>query len=124
MSIVVFHRTTIGEARQIVKHGFEDLRWAFGLEEEPSEVRKATGVWLSERPLQAEEGPGGDAVLEVVLELSEESLEPFTLEGVLWDTRLWVAPAALLNPHASVRILEVDPRTSWWHEQLDEPEDE
>lgn len=117
MSVVVFHRTTIGDARQIVKHGFEDLKWAFGHEDEPGEIQKATGVWLSERPLQAEEGPGGDAVLEVVLDLPEETLAPFQLEGILWDTRLWVVPAALINPHAAIRILEVDPRTSWWYER-------
>jgi hypothetical protein len=30
------------------------------------------------------------------------------------DARLWVVPAQLINPHAKMRILQVDPRTSWW----------
>lgn len=124
MSVVLFHRTTIADARQIVRHGFEDLRWAFGHEDELSQVRKATGVWLSERPLEADEGPGGDAQLEVVLDLAEDTLSPFEVDGVLWDTRLWVVPSAMLNPHASVRILEVDPRTSWGYERQDDDEGE
>jgi hypothetical protein len=124
MSVVLFHRTTIADARQIVRNGFEDLRWAFGHEDELSEVVKATGVWLSERPLEADEGPGGDAQLEVVLDLAEDTLSAFELDGVLWDTRLWVVPSAMLNPHASVRILEVDPRTSWWYERQDDAEGE
>lgn len=125
MSVALFHRTTIGDARRIAKHGFSDLKWSFSHEDaDAGEVRKAVGVWLSDRPLAAEEGPGGDAVLEVTLELEEAALEPFAVDGVLWDARLWVVPAAFINSRATVRILEVDPRTSWWHERAaDEADD-
>lgn len=120
MSITLYHRTSIGDARHIARHGFEDLKWAFGQEDaSEGEVRKAVGVWLSDRPLASEEGPGGDAVLEVTLELEEDALGPFELEGVLWDARLWVVPAGMINPRAAIRILEVDPRTSWWYEAQD-----
>lgn len=117
MSLVLFHRTSIADAREIAKHGFEDQKWAFGYEDVAvGEVRKAVGVWFSDRPLAAEEGPTGDALLEIVLDVDEEVLAPFELEGVVWDARLWVVPAGLINPHAAVRILGVDPRTSWWYE--------
>lgn len=120
---VLFHRTTIAEARQIVRNGFEDEKWGFEIREDrTAQPTKMLGVWLSDRPLSEQEGPDGDAVLEVKLGLAEEALQAFELEGVFWDARLWVVPAALINPHASVRILQVDPRTSWWYEKVD-PDD-
>ena len=120
---VLFHRTTIGEARQIVRRGFEDEKWGFEIREDrTAQPKKMLGVWLSDRPLSEQEGPDGDAVLEVKISLPQEALQAFELDGVFWDARLWVVPAALINPHAAVRILQVDPRTSWWHEAID-PDD-
>jgi hypothetical protein len=123
MAILAYHRTSIGDGRSIVKHGFEDREWDFGLTEpETGEPRTLKGVWLSDRPLEHEEGVAGDAQLEVTLYLSEEELRPYRIEGVVWDSRLWVVPADFVNSNSSVRILHVDPRTSWWHEvQEDEP---
>ena len=118
MGITLYHRTSIGDARTIVRNGFEDQKWRFEHEDAgPEDVKKAVGVWLSDRPLDQEEGPHGDAVLEVALDVSEDSLGSFQLEGVLWDARLWIVPAELINAHANVRILNVDPRTSWFHER-------
>lgn len=120
---VLFHRTSIAEARQIARKGFEDEKWGFEIREDRTgQQKKMLGVWLSDRPLSEQEGPDGDAVLEVKLSLAEEALQAFELEGVFWDARLWVIPAALINPHVSVRILQVDPRTSWWYEKVD-PDD-
>lgn len=121
--LVLFHRTSILEARQIVQKGFEDEKWGFEIRDDRSaQQKRMLGVWLSDRPLSEQEGPDGDAVLEVKLSLGGEALQAFELEGIFWDARLWVVPAALINPHASVRILQVDPRTSWWHEAVD-PDD-
>ncbi len=118
MSLMLYHRTSIGEARAIVHNGFEDQKWRFehdvpGVED----VKKAVGVWLSDRPLQQDEGPPGDAVLEIAMDVSEDALELFQLEGVLWDARLWIVPAELINTRSKVRILNVDPRSSWFHEK-------
>lgn len=121
MGLVLFHRTTIANAREIVKHGFADAKWNFGVHDViTGEDLKVIGVWLSDRPLSEEEGPSGDAVLEVKLDLSEQVLEPFAVDGVVPNARLWVPPAALINPRAEVRFSEVDPRTSWWYEAHDE----
>ena len=120
MPFTLYHRTSIAGARGIVKNGFENQRWQFENEEpEVGEVKKTVGVWLSDRPLEGDEGPPGDAVLEVAMDVSEEALELFQLEGLVWDTRLWIIPAELLNDRAHVRILQVDPRTSWFHEPPD-----
>ncbi|NIM48448.1 MAG: hypothetical protein GTN62_02030 [Gemmatimonadales bacterium] len=123
MSTVLFHRTSIAEARSIVQHGFEDVDWDFGLKDaRTGEDTVVTGVWLTDRPIGRDEGIDGDALLEVTVDLTEEELKPFELEGMLWDTQLWIASAELINAHGKARILEVDPRTSWWHEALDTEE--
>lgn len=120
----MFHRTTVSQAREIAQNGFSDDRWRFGLEEHSGEPVTATGVWLTDRPVSADDGPPGAAVLEVALEISDDELAAFEIHGVLDDARLWVVPAAVVNPRASVRISEVDARSSWFHEQVDQVEGE
>ena len=115
--IRLFHRTSIAEARSILKDGFADAEWDFGLRDaHTGEPASAVGVWLSDRPLGEQEGLTGDALLEVTLELSEDELKPYELEGMLWNARFWVAPAPLINTHGKARIAGVDPRTSWDYE--------
>ena len=116
--MLLFQRTTIAEARAVMQRGFQDQKWGFevtGLE--PEGRLKLRGVWLSDRVLEEADGPPGDAVLEVTLGGDVEVLQPFEVPGVLPEARLWVVPAAVLNPLASARILKVDPRTSWWFER-------
>ncbi len=123
MPQVLYHRTSIGEARAIVQRGFQDIEWDFGIQDaRTGEDTVLTGVWLADRPLGAEEGIAGDAVLEVTVTLTPEQLKPYELEGLLWDAKLWVASAELLNQHATTRILEVDPRSSWFYEAVDDEE--
>ena len=119
MTLSLYHRTSIGAARAIVQNGFENQQWRFEHDEGNGEDKKALGVWLSDRPLDGDEGPPGDAVLEVSLDATVESLELFQLEGVMWDTRLWIVPAEVINARSKVRILNVDPRSSWFHEPPD-----
>jgi hypothetical protein len=117
MALVLFHRTSILEARDIVQAGFRDVDWQFGLQDaHTGEERVATGIWLADRPLGDAEGLPGDALLEVAVDAGPDELQAFELEGMLWDARFWVVPAEFLNAHAVARIAEVDPRTSWFHE--------
>jgi hypothetical protein len=121
MTLMLYHRTTIADAGGIVRSGFEDLEWDFGLQDaRTGEDAMVTGVWLSDRPLGEAEGIGGDALVEVTLDLDLDELGPFELEGLLWDARIWVAPAEFVNGRGQARILEVDPRTSWFHEAWNE----
>ena len=113
MSVTVFHRTTIAEARAIAKQGFEDQELDFGLlDVTTGEEVTVAGVWLADRSLGPEDGLEGDALLEVTLDVDEDALEPFELDGLLWDARVWIAPADWVSAHAKVRILSVDPTTS------------
>ncbi len=118
--MTLYHRTTIGEARRIVLHGFQDEKWGFVCYDpvSPRQI-KVMGVWLTDRVLERDEGPPGDAMLEVVLDADESSIRQFEIDGAIADGRLWVVPAGVLNPRARVRILSVDPRTSWSYERDD-----
>ena len=117
-ALTLYHRTSIGEARQIVKQGFQDQKWGFSVDDAITERRvKAVGVWLTDRLLESDDGPPGDAMLEVLLDTDEASFQSFELDGILPGARLWVVPANLLNPRAKVRILKVDPRSSGWFDR-------
>ncbi len=95
------------------KNGFEDRELDFGLHDVVSgEEVTVAGVWLFDRALASDEGPGGDAMLEITLDVEEEALQAFELEGLFWDARVWVAPAEWVTANAKVRILSVDPSTS------------
>ncbi|HWP35931.1 MAG TPA: hypothetical protein VNL18_00110 [Gemmatimonadales bacterium] len=112
--MILFHRTTIGEARSIVEQGFRDSEWDFGLRDaKTGEDVSITGVWLADRALGEEDGLSGDALLEVDLDVADEELQSFELQGLLWNGRFWVAPADFVNKHGKTRILTVDPRSSW-----------
>jgi hypothetical protein len=119
MSVTLYHRTTIGEAREILKDGFNDTEWDFGLRDaQTGEDVTVTGVWLANRPLADEEGPAGDALLEVTVDLPDEQLSSFELNGMLWNARLWVVPADTLNDHSEAKLVRVDPRSSWGYNRL------
>ncbi len=124
MALTLFHRTTVAEARAIVKEGFEDQEWDFGLRDvRTGEDVTVTGVWIADRPLGPDEGLEGDAVLEVRLEVEDDELRPFELEGMFWDARVWVAPAEWVTQHSKVRFLSVDPSTSGFFDAANgEPE--
>lgn len=115
MALTFYHRTSIAEAREIVRRGFQDQKWGFDVEELVSDRRlKVMGVWLTDRVPGEADAPPGDAVLEVTVDPTPETLRVFEIPGVLANARLWVIPAKVLNPVAKARILSVDPRTSWW----------
>lgn len=124
MTLRVFHRTTIGEARSIVEDGWTDSDWDLGLQDaRTGEDVTLTGVWLSSTPLGEKEGLGGDALLEVTLDVGEEDLQSCELEGFLWNARFWIASAEFLNTHSRTRIFNVDPRSSWGYKVVTDSED-
>jgi hypothetical protein len=118
----LFHRTSIAEAVEIGRRGFRDERWSFAVRDRDNMEVKLTGVWLTDRPLSEAEGPPGDALLEVETDFGEEALGAFELEGVFWDVHLYVVPAEILANRTRSRIIEVDPRTSWFHDVRRSPE--
>ncbi|MBI4501483.1 MAG: hypothetical protein HY700_10010 [Gemmatimonadetes bacterium] len=121
--MLLFHRTSVSEARAIVRDGFRDEKWSFGTDAVTGEAVKAVGVWLTDRVLPAEEGPQGAATLEITLTLPEAALSPFEVSGVIEDAQLWIIPARVVNQHAGISISGVDPRSSWFHERVEDIEE-
>lgn len=119
----LFHRTSVSQARAIIRDGFRNEKWRFGSDDVTGEALKVLGVWLTDRPPTDDEGPPGAALLEVTLALDEAALASFEIRGVLAGSQLWIVPAGLVNQHASIRLTEVDARSSWFHDRIEEPEE-
>jgi hypothetical protein len=69
-----------------------------------------TGVWLSNVPLDCNDGAKGNALLEVTLDLSEADLAEYEWveEGDGMGHREWLVPASLINPRMGLRLVPDD----------------
>src|SRR5262245_48524445 len=111
-----YHRTTRTAAAAIVAGGFVDTEGYYGLfDEVTGEPIRLCGVWVSDMPLDENEGAVGEALLRVTLALPSEDLaayelieEPQEVNGRLFAKgyREWCIPAALLNVTMTVEILD------------------
>jgi hypothetical protein len=95
-----FHRTTADVAAAIIARGFRDGRGRYLTD------REWTGVWLSDRPLN--EHPDADTLLEVRLALTEGEVADYEWVEDDKGYREWLVPAALINAHATIRIVPPD----------------
>jgi hypothetical protein len=98
----LFHRAYAKDADRILRSGFKDGTGNYMTEHQHS------GVWLSDVPLDANEGAFGDTLLAVELNLSEEELRKFEWVEEGKGYREWLIPAALINANASIRTVEGD----------------
>jgi len=64
--MIFYHRTTTQAAQQILKDGFRDATGAY------LTTSEWTGVWLSDVPLDVNEGAVGDCLLRVDLQLNQQ----------------------------------------------------
>jgi hypothetical protein len=96
MSMKLYHRTSAQAAAAILCSGFEDRSGTYLTTEEWS------GVWLSDVPLDINQGALGDTLLIVELDLAEEQLRDYEWIEEGKPYREWLIPAALVN--AKVRI--------------------
>ena len=99
--MILFHRTEPERAEGILKNGFVDGP-AY------AELADVAGVWLSDCPLDCNEGAKGDVLLEVQIGLQEADLADFELEEDGKPYREWCVPATLLNRTAVCRIAGSD----------------
>jgi hypothetical protein len=96
--MIVFHTTTAKAAKQILKDGFRDRTGTYGTESEWS------GVWVSDRPLDQNEGTSGATVLRIDLSITEDEMAQYewVQEGLTY--REWLVPADLLNSRGIVQL--------------------
>jgi hypothetical protein len=90
--VILFHRTTENAARSILADGFRNARGSYGMEGIVLE-----GVFVSDRPVDCNEGAKGDVLLRIELAQSESEIVDCEIveDGKPW--REWILPAELLN---------------------------
>jgi hypothetical protein len=92
---IYFHRTTEASAAEILRNGFRDAKGKFLTE------REHKGVWLSDVPVDCQDGAQGDSLL--VVEIDPVYVEKYEwVEDGSWH-RDYLVPAKLLTRHASLR---------------------
>ena len=100
---ILYHRTTDEAATAILSNGFRDATGTY------LTVNEYTGVWLSDQPLDANEGAFGDVLLCLVLDLSETDLAQYEWVEEGKGYREWLIPAAVVNEaQVSLKIVDRD----------------
>jgi hypothetical protein len=99
--MILYHRTHNTEA--ILRDGFRDEEGSYGLED-----FTLRGVFLSDRPLDGNEGAGGDYLLEVTLPDDCCDLSYYELVEEGKPYREWCIPAEILNRSGTVRLVTTD----------------
>jgi len=98
----LYHRTNADRGANILLHGFKDHTGTYLTD------REWTGVWLSDRPLDINDGIEGGIVLCVELNAAEGDLSEWEWieEGKTY--REWLIPAAFVNGHQITIIVPAD----------------
>jgi hypothetical protein len=98
--MILWHRTTTAAAEDVLRDGFRD-GWGGYMTDDERE-----GVWLSDRPLDANEGACGDALLRVDLTCTEAEIADYEWIENDKTYREWLVPASFVNVHAKVSLAE------------------
>jgi len=99
--VTLYHRTTEGIATRIAADGFRDSEDYYGTENLHS------GVWLSDRPLDADEGAVGNALLRVELNIGDREIAQFEWIEDGKPYREWLIPACLIDELGKTVITEI-----------------
>ena len=97
--LMTYHRTTSEAAELILREGFQDTEGQFGT----SSVHR--GVWLSDIPLNINDGVEGDALLEVTLMLSQDEMDATEWAEQHVGHREWLMPAVTINARGKGRLM-------------------
>ena len=96
--MILYHVTSSESAAAIKRDGFRDTGGSFMTESEHRGVEHH-GVWLSDRPLDANEGAWSDTVIAVDLPLSKADLDQYEWKEKGKGYREWLIPAAIINKY-------------------------
>jgi hypothetical protein len=95
-SSTLFHVCAYEAAEAILSRGFRDGHGTYGTDVE------LCGVWLSDRPLDANEGAWGDAVLAVNFSVPLTALADYEVIEEGRSYREWCVPARVICEWATV----------------------
>lgn len=96
--MILYHRTPA--AKDIMEKGFKDS------ESNYLTNRKWSGVWLSDRPLDSNEGAKGNQVLTV--EIPDEVISEYEWVNEGFTYREFLVPAELVNRYDKPEMFEDD----------------
>lgn len=96
----LYHRTSASNAKAILQDGFKDGTGHYLTDDLHS------GVWLSNFPLDCNEGAWGDVLLEVALDMTEGELAAYEWPEEGKTYREWLIPAVIVNANATARIVD------------------
>ena len=91
--MILYRRTTASAAAAAISdHCFQDHAGSYLTD------REWSGVWLSDRPLNLNQGVEGDTLLKITIAATASDLQDWewAVEGKGY--RAWLIPAAILNP--------------------------
>jgi hypothetical protein len=91
MDCLFYHRTTAEAADSILRNGFRDGAGTY------MTGNRFSGVWLSDRPLDCNEGATGDVLLRVTLPDSVDISDYYWDEGDEKPYKEWDVPASIIN---------------------------
>jgi hypothetical protein len=97
----LFHRTDHADA--ILRDGFRDAEGHYGFYDEEGHPMTDTGVWVSNIPLDANEGAIGNQLLQV--EVPEAVMREYDYSQEGQGFREFLVPASVLNQHGPARLL-------------------
>lgn len=100
--MILYHVTNDKSAESILTSGFRDNTGTYMTGEEH------TGVWVSNIPLDENEGAAGGIVLKITSALSEVDIGGFEWIEEDKPYREWLVPAQLLNSTSQVSQLGPD----------------
>jgi len=106
--MILFHRTDFDTAKVILREGFRD-----GIGNYLTE-NTYQGVWLSETPLDDNEGALGDTLLKVTVKLSPRKLADFEWKEEGKGYREFLIPADVVNANSTVKIIDRDESVHDW----------
>jgi len=104
--MILYHRTYCEPARRIIlEEGFRDGTGTY-----LTHLTQQTwsGVWLSDEPLDENEGARGDTLLEVHTDLSESELSTYEWAEEGKGYREFLVPASIVNSRSRIQIAEDD----------------
>jgi len=98
--MILWHRTSPARAESILRDGFRDGYGRYMTD------REFSGVWLSDQPLDSNDGASGDTLLRVDLACNESEISDFEWIEEGKSYREWLIPAAFVNDLAEVSLAE------------------
>jgi len=107
MGVTLYHRTDRASAEVILREGFHDNTDYY------LTAQLHTGVWLSNVPLDENDGAHGDFLLRVSLDISESELARYEWIEEGKGHREFLIPAKLVNGHSKVEIEDIRIEPEW-----------